>query len=189
MTAKQAQHLLAYLGFYTLEIDGIWGPGSRGAMEAFQTRAGLPVTGSLDGASEQALKEAVYRGLPGKDFWEEIEYFTREEFRCKCGLYHAPYCDGFPAEPKEAMVRIAEAVRRKLEVPVTVISGLRCPRHNRDSGGVEESQHIYGEAADIRAQGVSARTLLDTVKAIPGVRYAYAINATNVHFDIEKGDR
>ena len=114
MTVKQLQHLLAYLGFYTLEIDGIWGPGSREAMRAFRRAWGLPAGEETDAEAEEALKRAVSEGLPREDFWEEIEFFTREEFKCKCGLTHAPYCGGFPAEPKEALVRIADAVRREL---------------------------------------------------------------------------
>ena len=152
MTEKQAQHLLAYLGFYTLEADGLWGPGSRSAMEAFEARVGLPVTGLPGEAAGQALKRAVQDGLPGEDFWEEIEFFTREEFKCKCGLTHAPYCGGFPAEPKQA-----------------------------------NSQHMAGEAADVTVPGLPAEALLAAIRSRPGVRYAYAINETNVHFDIPKG--
>lgn len=187
MTEKQAQHLLAYLGFYTLEADGLWGPGSRRAMEAFEARMGLPVTGLPGEAAGQALKRAVQDGLPGEDFWEEIEFFTREEFKCKCGLTHAPYCGGFPAEPKEALVRIADAVRRELGRPMVVVSGLRCREHNLDCGGVANSQHMAGEAADVTVPGLPAEALLAVIRSRPGVRYAYAINETNVHFDIPKG--
>lgn len=186
MTVKQAQHLLAYLGHYRGSIDGIWGPLSSGAARSFQRSRGLSVTGALGPEDEEGLRRAV---ALEEDWWQSVPDFDRREFACKCGLAHAPYCDGFPAEPKEAMVRIAQAVRRELDVPVTVVSGLRCRQHNRDVGGVEESQHLYGEAADIRAENVSAQTLLAAVLRQPGVRYAYAINATNVHFDIEKGER
>jgi hypothetical protein len=119
-------------------------------------------------------------------FWDEIEYFTRDEFKCKCG---GKYCNGFPHEPQEGMVRLADGARRHFGKPAIVISGLRDPVHNRNEGGVDSSQHIYGEACDIQIPGVSADTLLNWFQSQPGVRYAYAINATNVHFDIPKGDR
>lgn len=190
MTYRQMQLLLAYLGYYTGAIDGIWGSGSQEASRRFREDFGL----EADADISDALRHAVAYGVPEKDtapeegsFWEEIEFFTRQEFACKCGLYHAPYCDGYPAEPKEAMVRIADRVRRELGVPVTVVSGLRCPQHNADSGGVANSQHMAGEACDISARGISADTLLGKVLSIPGVRYAYKINETNVHFDIPKG--
>ena len=71
--------------------------------------------------------------------------------------------------------------------PVTVVSGLRCRQHNADSGGVANSQHMDGEACDIQAKNTTADALLGKVLSIPGVRYAYKINETNVHFDIPKG--
>ena len=51
------------------------------------------------------------------------------------------------------------------------------------------SQHMYGEAADVRIDGVSADSLLAFFQSQPGVRYTYKINSTNVHVDIPKGAR
>ena len=45
MDIKQKQHLLAYLGYYTLEVDGIWGDGSKAATEHFQGDYGLDADG------------------------------------------------------------------------------------------------------------------------------------------------
>ena len=67
-----------------------------------------------------------------------------------------------------------------------MVSGLRCRQHNANSGGVENSQHMSGEAVDLRIDGVSADTLLAFVRSQPEVRYAYKINSTNVHFDIPR---
>ncbi len=115
--------------------------------------------------------------------WDDIDFFDREEFKCKCG---GRYCDGYPAEPKEMMVRLADRARKHFGKPGHVISGLRCRQHNADSDGAENSQHMYGEACDLRIDGVTADQLLAFMKAQPEVRYAYKINATNVHFDIPK---
>ena len=194
MTKTQIQHLLGYHGYYKGSVDGLWGPLSEKAMRSFQRDFGLEESGAPNRQTEDALRQAVASGMPeegepesAKTFWGEIEYFTRQEFACKCGQYHTPYCDGFPAEPKEAMVRIADRVRRELGVPVTVVSGLRCRQHNADSGGVANSQHMDGEACDIQAKNTTADALLGKVLSIPGVRYAYKINETNVHFDIPQG--
>ena len=70
-----------------------------------------------------------------------------------------------------------------------MVSGLRCKVHNANCGGVANSQHMYGEAVDLRIKGVSGDKLLAYMKQQPEVRYAYKINATNVHFDIPKGAR
>ena len=199
MTNKQRQNLLAYLGYYVGAIDGVFGSGSREATKAFQ-RDFFQDESKADGIcgteTEKALTHAVAYGMPAKkveettvsgNFWDEIEFFEREEFRCKCG---GKYCNGFPVEPKEQMVRIANQLRKNLGVPVTVISGLRCTRWNELQGGVDNSQHMYGEAADICAEGKSQASVEAELDRIGGVRYHYPIkDSRNVHFDIPKGAR
>jgi peptidoglycan hydrolase-like protein with peptidoglycan-binding domain len=198
MTVEQRQHLLAYLGYYVGKVDGDWGSGSRSACTAFQkTFGGITVDGHGGRETDKALKHAVAYDMFKVDnvveetltgsFWDEIEYFTRDEFRCKCG---GKYCNGFPAEPKEQMVRIADQLRKNLGVPITVVSGLRCPTWNTLQGGVENSQHMYGEACDVYASGMSQLRVETELDNIGGVRYHYPITGSaNVHFDIPKGAR
>lgn len=196
MTVKQKQNLLAYLGYYVGNIDGIWGKLSQTAMNAFNDDfKGLDVAGISENAPEKALKHAVaydlFKTEPVKDeiaaFWDEIEHFNRPEFKCKCG---GKYCNGYPAEPDERMVRIADQLRKNLGVPVTIVSGLRCKTWNAIQGGVANSQHMYGEAADIYAKGVSQTRVEAELDKIGGVRYHYAIKgSSNVHFDVPKGNR
>lgn len=198
MTVKQRQHLLAYLGYYVGMVDGDWGSGSREACTAFQKDfGGITVDGHGGRETDKALKHAVAYDMFKVDnvveetltgsFWDEIEYFTRDEFRCKCG---GKYCNGFPAEPKEQLVRIADQLRKNLGVPVRVVSGLRCPTWNRLQGGVENSQHMYGEACDVCASGMSQLRVETELDNIGGVRYHYPIaGSANVHFDIPKGAR
>ena len=197
MTIRQRQHLLAYLGYYVGTVDGDWGSGSRAACTAFQQDfGGIVVDGHGGTETDKALKHAVAYDMFKVDkvdetvtgsFWDEIQYFKRDEFRCKCG---GKYCNGFPAEPKEQMVRIADQLRKKLGVPITVVSGLRCPTWNTLQGGVENSQHMYGEACDIYASGMSQLRVETELDNIGGVRYHYPITGSdNVHFDIPKGAR
>lgn len=200
MTIKQRQHLLAYLGYYDGPIDGDWGQRSQNACRRFQEDfGGITVDGFGGTETDCALKHAVSFGflhredpVPEQDtttgtFWDEIEFFDREEFRCKCG---GKYCDGFPSEPKETMVRIADQLRKNLGVPITVISGLRCETWNRMQGGVGNSQHMAGEAADIYARGKTQAQVEAELDRIGGVRYHYPIaNSSNVHFDVPKGAR
>jgi peptidoglycan hydrolase-like protein with peptidoglycan-binding domain len=202
MTDTQRQHLLAYLGYYKLTVDGDWGSGSREACKAFQRDRNLTVNGYGDPETDKALRYAVGNDLqkaepdydedinvPDKTgtFWDEIEYFTRDEFKCKCG---GKYCNGYPAEPDERMVRIADQLRKNLGVPITIVSGLRCKTWNAIQGGVANSQHMYGEAADIYAKGVSQSRVEAELDKIGGVRYHYPIKGSNnVHFDVPKGNR
>ena len=204
MTDKQKQHLLGYLGYYSGQVDGIWGRLSREATKEFQTGYGLEADGVCGPMTQKMLIGAiagtvvkVERPAESKSadtgkpqtgtFWDEIKWFKREEFRCKCG---GRYCDGYPAEPDERMVRIANQLRNNLGVPVTIVSGLRCKDWNAIQGGVPNSQHIYGEAADIYAKGVPQSRVEAELDKIGGVRYHYSIKgSSNVHFDVPKGNR
>lgn len=190
MTIKQKQLLLCWFELLQPEdVDGIWGEQSREATRKLQTRLGIPA----DGIFGDITWAAVLRALSGKErteeaggtFWKDIEFFTEEEFRCKCG---GRYCDGFPVRMQEQVVRICDAARRHFGRPGHVISGLRCPVHNANEGGVTDSQHLYGEAVDLQIEGISAEELLAFIETQPH-RYAYAINGTNVHVDIPKGAR
>ena len=248
MTNKQKQWQLYFLGYYTGDIDGIFGSQSRDATRKLQQQSGIKVDGDFGPSTEDKSREIVdaiqdvlnkyvsprivndglagektsaatktyqkLKGLPQTGivdgdtwdkmmeestwdeeqeapatssgvsttgtFWDKIKYFTREELRCKCGRY----CNGFPAEPQEKVVRIADMARENFGAPGHNVSFLRCRQHNANSGGVANSRHMTGKAMDIRIDGVSGDTLLAYLKNQPGVRYAYKINTTNVHFDI-----
>lgn len=184
MTIKQVQLLLAYLGYDPGPVDGLDGPRTKGAAVEFQKE--FLGQAAEDGAGEQtreALQKAVGSGWVRPEdtqgFWNGIRHFRREEFRCRCGR-----CGGFPVEPEEGLVRLAEQVRAHFDVPVTVSSGVRCRAHNREVGGVLNSRHLLGKAVDFSARGVSARELLGFVQGLEGVRYAYGIDGSYVHMDV-----
>lgn len=202
MTMKQVQNLLQYLGYYKDIPDDLYGPKTLEAITKFQTvYEKMGIDGIQSPQLEAALLDAVATGQyfnpeeapeqpqeepDSDDFWAGIKYFKREEFRCKCG---GKYCDGFPAEPQPGMVYLADAAREYFGRPGRVVSGLRCSEWNRIQGGTANSQHMYGEAVDLRIDGVSGADLLTFINKQPGVRYAYAINSTNVHIGIPYGKR
>lgn len=182
-----------------LKDDGLAGPKTMAALKLWQEAHDLPATGQVDDDTwdmlmlevpkiEQPSEPVPKQGTEGQTgtFWDGIRYFKREEFRCKCG---GRYCNGFPAEPKEQLVKLLDAARDHFGRPAHIVSGLRCPTWNSIQGGVANSQHMYGEAADVRIDGVSADELLAFFQSQPGVRYTYKINSTNVHVDIPKGAR
>lgn len=204
MTVKQQQCLLAYLGYYTGPIDGQWGNASSAACKAFQADYGLTQDGICGPMTQKMLIGAI-AGTATKverpaesepsatdkpqtgTWWDNIKWFTRDEFKCKCG---GRYCNGYPAEMQEAVAKIADAAREHFGKPAHVVSGLRCKTWNGMQGGVANSQHMYGEACDLCVDGVGWSELLAYIKTIPGVRYAYHIEGSNnVHFDINKVGR
>ena len=191
MTIKQKQHLLGYLGYYAGVPDGIWGRLSGEATRAFQAGYGLEQDGVFGPATEKRIREVIGSGEQpsqqaqtapetggGEEWWREIRYFTRAEFRCPCGR-----CGGFPAEPAEKLVRLADQVREHFGAPALPSSGVRCPEHNKEVGGVWNSRHLAGKALDFRVQGRSAAEVLAFVKTLP-VHYAYAIDGSYVHMDV-----
>lgn len=197
MTIKQKQCLLAYLGYYAGEIDGLWGRLSLEATERFQNAYGLGIDGIFGPNTESKIREVIASGkapIESQDtpstsegsktgtFWDEIRYFNREEFRCKCG---GKYCNGFPAEPQEKLLRVADQVREHFGNPMTVSSGVRCPTHNANVGGVSNSRHLSGKAMDFCVSGFSAAMVLPYVQQQKNIRYAYAIDRDFVHMDID----
>ena len=78
-----------------------------------------------------------------------MKWFKEKEFACKC-------CGELPPLARanvEALVReVLDPVREQLGKAIIVNSGYRCPKHNKDVGGVRSSQHLKGEAADIHCE-------------------------------------
>ena len=165
MDVRQQQNLLQYLGYYEGGVDGIRGPLTQAAIAAFRADNGNP---NLGDELEEVLIGAVFHSrfkgteapeeVPEDDFWDEIKYFGRHEFACKCGK-----CGGFPVEPKEAFIRKLDAFRERVGEPVYINSGVRCKAHNADPtvGGASDSRHLYGDAADIRCNDKTPRQLYD----------------------------
>jgi len=185
MTIKERQCLLYVLDYYAGQIDGLWGSLSAAAARRFQQAAGLAVTGICTEETENAMRQAVCFGLEkkGGSFWDEIEFFTREEFRCQCG---GNYCDGFPVEPEEKLVRTLDAIRRRLGVPVSIVdaggSGVRCPRHNAAVGGVANSEHLYGRAADLHSSA-SPAAMKAAAEAVMGQSGGIGTYSWGIHVD------
>lgn len=193
MTVKQIQLLLAYLDYDPGAIDGIAGENTGAAVRAFQQAENLGIDG-IPGAQTQArLREAVFQGRERKndkplhgetgtgDWWKEIRYFTRNEpyIGCSCGR-----CGGFPAEPTESLMRLADKVRGEAGKPMIPTSTVRCKAHNAEVGGVANSRHLLGKAMDFSIQGWSAEQTLALVKRQKELRYAYAIDESHVHMDV-----
>ena len=190
MDTRQIQALLVYLGYDPGEVDGIPGRNTSRAVLACQAAEGLAQDGSPGPLTQAALLEAVANGRFREDakmpeeitgtWWDEIRYFSREEFRCPCGR-----CGGFPVEPDETLVRLADRVREHFGAPANVSSGVRCQAHNDElSGSAKNSYHLCGKAMDFAVRGVSGYKLLAYVKT-QRVHYAYQISGSDyVHMDV-----
>lgn len=192
MTMYQIQLLLLYLGYAPGSPDGLEGGKTREAVTQFQKNfGGIAVDGIAGEETQKALKCAVVYGSLRRQregaeeksdtFWKEIQYFTRAEpyIGCSCGR-----CGGFPVEPAEKLMRLADKVRRLAGAPMIPTSTVRCAAHNSAVGGVKTSRHLQGCAMDFYIQGWDAGKTLQLVKQQPETAYAYAIDENAVHMDV-----
>ncbi len=80
-----------------------------------------------------------------------------------------------PQDPSYRFLRVSSALVRKLEElraaigkPIQITSGYRPPAYNRMVGGVSNSAHINGLAADIVCPGLSTADLREVAERIIG---------------------
>jgi N-acetyl-anhydromuramyl-L-alanine amidase AmpD len=58
VTTKHRQQALLRLG-YTIAVDGMWGPKSKGTLSQFQIDYSLPVTGFWDDETDKKVKHLL----------------------------------------------------------------------------------------------------------------------------------
>ena len=80
-----------------------------------------------------------------------MKHFKLEEFPCRCcgsnGTLQAM------GNTKALVEAVLDPAREAYGKPIYVNSGYRCQKHNAEVGGVRNSQHLRGEAADIAPAG------------------------------------
>lgn len=83
-------------------------------------------------------------------------YFDDYEFSCNCDRHEQ---DGQGHNVLDhiidkRLVDLLDDIRERIGQPITINSGYRCEPHNKGVGGVSNSQHCLGTAADITYDGV-----------------------------------
>lgn len=111
--------------------------------------------------------------------WSGIAYaqeshFKIEEFKCKC-------CGEVVVNP--VLIEKLEMLRKELgDREVVITSGYRCPKHNWACGGVARSQHMKGNAADIKVKG---RSVSEIKRAARKVGFSFVKKYQSwVHVDV-----
>ena len=89
------------------------------------------------------------------------EHFSRAEMACKC-------CYGLPVGGiSQSLLDGLEKLRKAIgDKPINVTNAYRCQHHNQEIGGVSNSQHVQGCAADIWVEGYSSYELGSICKEI-----------------------
>lgn len=87
---------------------------------------------------------------------------------------------------RQLCVRVLQPLREKYGKPLYINSGFRCPELNRAVGGVATSQHVKGEAADVRCD--DPRRLLTMLRSL-GQEFDQAIlYPTFLHISYSEGN-
>lgn len=109
------------------------------------------------------------------------KYFDADEITCNCG------CGKGLDIVKPILLESLDKLRERWGKPIYASCMYRCPEHNYAVGGVEDSQHVLGNAADIYVDGdynefyvfVLNSKLFDAVGYYPDSEF--------VHVDVRSG--
>ena len=102
--------------------------------------------------------------------------------QCKCGCgFGSRKLDSAPE-----LWRVLEQIRAEFDKPVLLISVCRCAKHNRSVGGARTSQHLLGNAADIRIRGVSPLQIVDFADRTWPQKFGIGRYAGFAHIDIRR---
>ncbi len=113
--------------------------------------------------------------------------FSRIEFECpdKCGFDNI----------NMRTVYLLQEIRDELGDMLMVESGCRCERYNLAVGGVADSGHTTGEAADIYTDGMDSRALGDFLRdmhrrgKLRDLTYCYRAGRKTVHVGVDRKKR
>lgn len=179
MTTKQRQNLLAYLGYYSGDIDGIYGQQTQAAVERFQEDfGGIVVDGLAGGETDKAMRHAVAYGMPEEVIKENLTAASAdaEQYLQSDGCYHIPrgvdvqlsknlwaheiHCQGNgccrESVISKQMVEMFQLIRDDYGEPIQIAqaggSGYRCSIHNSEVGGAYASLHMTGNALDLHCR-------------------------------------
>lgn len=85
-------------------------------------------------------------------------HFSTAELACKD-------CGKCLLDPQ--LIPALEELRALGPEPIYVDDGYRCPEHNAAAGGVSDSQHVLGKAADIRIGALTLQEMYDRAIQVP----------------------
>lgn len=111
-------------------------------------------------------------------------HFSLSEFNSKDGAV-------MPQQVKKNVTALAQnlqVLRNHLNLPVIITSGYRSPAYNKRVGGVANSQHLLGTAADIQVKGLSPKAVAKAIESLIASgkmqQGGIGVYATFTHYDI-----
>lgn len=188
MKIKTRQKYLKKIGLYTSKIDGIEGLGTKSAYKYFNIIFLNKTSDKYTKETEKLLNE-IYKSYCKSKYmkstdWKYFKNFKESEFKCTC---KGKYCDGYNGRKNKCYMKLimfAQYMRNYYDKPISISSGVRCVRRNREVGGVKSSKHLVFKAMDFKVGNLKANEVFKVVKKMPLVDYTYDINNYYVHANI-----
>ena len=110
--------------------------------------------------------------------------FSKEEFDCNDG-------SEMPINIYHNMVKVAnqlQVLRNYIKKPIKINSAWRSQEYNESIGGVKDSQHIMGRAADIVVKGMLpielSKIIEDLISKGEMLQGVIGIYSSFIHYDI-----
>lgn len=98
-----------------------------------------------------------------------LEEFTRSSTAKRLKIDNSPN-DDIIRNIQYGVQMVLDPLRRILQTPITITSGYRCQELNKAVGGVANSWHTKGNAADIRVNDEEeAKAIFQVLKTLPSV--------------------
>ena len=107
-------------------------------------------------------------------------HFNLSEFACPC-------CHRVMLHPR--LLAKLLALRDVLERPIHITSGYRCFAYNRKVGGVANSYHLIGLAADIKVKDINLIELLGYAEEVDFSGIGFYEKKNFLHLDVRPTQR
>ena len=102
--------------------------------------------------------------------------FRVKEFACADG--------SDPVFISPDLVSVLQKIRTHFGKPITITSAYRTPTHNAKIGGVSDSRHLFGIAADIKVKEISPLRVAQYAEQLLTNKGGIGVYATFVHIDV-----
>ena len=107
-------------------------------------------------------------------------HFNLSEFACPC-------CNRVMLHPKLLVKLIG--LRKIIGKPIHITSGYRCSRYNQKAGGIANSYHCIGLAADIKVKDINLIELLGYAEEIDFTGIGFYEKKHFLHLDVRPTQR